>query len=162
MVVFDDASNGYRSVVLPMALEDNLLRSAVAVVAAQHLSRQRPELQKAAEAGRAAIISRLRNNSLQQPADRVFNKFTWATLIILLVGETVTGSADYRFFIQMLLSLSMSNPARDLDPASTSFLQAQTHMYVVLLYTSYFHSDRSTGSSFLLYRSSVRKLEFPH
>ena len=128
MVVFDDASNGYRSVVLPMALEDDLLRRAVAVVAAQHLSRQRPELQKPAEAGRATVISRLLNNSLQQSADRVFNKFTWATLIVLLVGETVTGSADYRFFVQMLLSLSMSNPGRDLDPSSSEFLQAQTHM----------------------------------
>jgi hypothetical protein len=127
MVVFDDASNGYRSIILPMALEDNLLCRSVAVVAAQHLSRQRPELQKAAEAGRAAIISRLRNDSLRQSADKIFNKFTWATLIVLLVGETVTGSADYRFFVQMLLSLSMSNSGRD-DPSSSSFLQAQTHM----------------------------------
>jgi hypothetical protein len=157
MVVFDDASNGYRSVVLPMALEDDLLRRAVAVVAAQHLSRQRPELQKATEAGRAAVISRLHIDSLQQSADKVFNKFTWATLIVLLVGETVTGSADYRFFIQMLLSLSMSNPGRGLDPASSSFLRAQTHMSVVRLYTPYNHSDRSVGSSFLLYRFSVRK-----
>ncbi|OSS53837.1 hypothetical protein B5807_00029 [Epicoccum nigrum] len=127
MVVFDDASNGYRSIILPMALEDNLLCRSVAVVAAQHLSRQRPELQKAAEAGRAAIISRLRHDSLRQSADKIFNKFTWATLIVLLVGETVTGSADYRFFVQMLLSLSMSNSGRD-DPSSSSFLQAQTHM----------------------------------
>ena len=128
MVVFDDDTNGYRSLVLPMALEDDLLRRAVGVVAAQHLSRQRPELQGAAEAGRAAVISRLRNDSLQQSADKVFNKFTWATLIVLLVGETVTGSADYRFFVQMLLSLSMSNPGRDADPVVSNFLQAQTHM----------------------------------
>lgn len=130
MVVLDDNTNGYRSLVIPMALEDDLLRRAVGVVAAQHLSRQRPELQEAAEAGRAAVISRLRSDSLQQSADKVFNKFTWATLIVLLVGETVTGSADYRFFVQMLLSLSMSNPGQDADPVLSEFLQAQTHMYV--------------------------------
>jgi hypothetical protein len=128
MVVLDDSANGYRSLVLPMALEDNLLRCAVGVVAAQHLSRQRPELSDAAEAGRVAVISRLRSNSLQQSADEVFNKFTWTTLIVLLVGETVTGSADFRFFVQMLLLLSMNNPGRDLDPDLQAFLQAQTHM----------------------------------
>ncbi|EUC27996.1 hypothetical protein COCCADRAFT_110278 [Bipolaris zeicola 26-R-13] len=132
MVVFDDNKNGYRSLVLPMALEDDLLRQAVGVVAAQHLSHQRPELQGAAEAGRAAVISRLRNDSLQQSADKVFNKFTWATLVVLLVGETVTGSADYRFFVQMLLSLSMSNPGRDADPIISNFLQAQTNMFELL------------------------------
>lgn len=128
MVVFDDDTNGYRSLVLPMALEDDLLRRAVAVVAAQHLSRQQPELQGAAEAGRTAVISRLRHDSLQQSADKVFNKFTWATLIVLLVGETVTGSADYRFFVHMLLSLSISSPGKDADPIVSDFLQAQTHM----------------------------------
>jgi hypothetical protein len=128
MVVLDDSTNGYRSLVLPMALEDDLLRCAVGVVAAQHLSRQRPELHDAAEAGRVAVISRLRSDSLQQSADKVFNKFTWATLIVLLVGETVTGSADFRFFVQMLLCLSMNNPGRDLDPDLQAFLQAQTQM----------------------------------
>lgn len=128
MVVLDDRTNGYRSLVLPMALEDDLLRRAVGVVAAQHLSRQRPEFRDAAEAGRAAVISRLRSDSLQQSADKVFNKFTWATLIVLLVGETVTGSADFRFFVQMLLCLSMNNPGKDLDTNLLTFLQAQTHM----------------------------------
>lgn len=128
MVVLDNHTNGYRSLILPMALEDALLRRAVAVVAAQHLSRQRPELQEAAEAGRAAVISRLHSDSMQQSAGDLFNKFTWATLIVLLVGETVTGSADYRFFVQMLLSLSVSNPGRDADPVLSAFLQAQTRM----------------------------------
>ncbi|RYO52417.1 hypothetical protein AA0116_g11778 [Alternaria tenuissima] len=132
MVVLDDDTNGYRSLVLPMAIEDEVLCRAVNVVAAQHLSRQRPELQRAAEAERAAVISRLRCDSLKQSADKVFNKFTWATLIVLLVGETVTGSADYGFLIQMLLSLSMSNPGRDANPVLFNFLQAQTHMFELL------------------------------
>lgn len=128
MVVLDDDSNGYRSLILPMALESDLLRQAVGVVALQHLSRQRPELQEAAEARHAAIISRLRIESLQHPQEMVFNKFTWATLIVLLVGETVTGSDSYRFFIHMLLSLSMSNPSRGADSVLSTFLRTQTHM----------------------------------
>jgi hypothetical protein len=128
MVVLDTASNGYRELFLPMALEDEVLRRAVGVVAAQHLSRERPEMQEAAEAGRAAIISRLRKDSLSATVDQVFNKFTWATLIVLLVGETVTGSADYSFLVQMLLCLSANSMGDEQKPAATRFLQTQTNM----------------------------------
>lgn len=76
MVVLDNSTSGYRYLLLPMALEDNLLRRAVGVVVAQHLSRERPELRGAAETGRAAVISRLRRDSMQGSSDRVFNKFT--------------------------------------------------------------------------------------
>ncbi|KAH7356371.1 fungal-specific transcription factor domain-containing protein [Pyrenochaeta sp. MPI-SDFR-AT-0127] len=132
MVILDDNSNGYRSLILPMAFEDDVLRRAVRVVAAQHLSRERPELKDEAEAERTAIISSLRRNALGCSADKVFNKFTWATVIVLLVGETVTGSADYRFLVQMLLCLSMNGLSDDVDPALMSFLQAQAHMFEML------------------------------
>lgn len=136
MVVLDTASNGYREVFLPMALEDEVLRRAVGVVAAQHLSRERPEMQAAAEAGRAAIITRLRKDSLSATADQVFNKFTWATLIVLLVGETVTGSADYSFLVQMLLCLSANSMVEDQKASVTRFLQTQTNMWVAILRSS--------------------------
>lgn len=128
MVIFDTTTNGYRELFLPMALEDEVLHRAVVVVAAQHLSRERPELQEAAEAGRTAIISRLRRDSLSANADQVFNKFTWATLIVLLVGETVTGSADYSFLIQMLLCLSANSRVESQQLPVDRFLQTQTNM----------------------------------
>jgi hypothetical protein len=128
MVILDTASNGYRELFLPMALEDEVLRRAVGVVAAQHLSRERPEMQEAAEAGRAAIISRLRRDSMSATVEQVFNKFTWATLIVLLVGETVTGSADYSFLVQMLLCLSANSMGDDQKPVVNRFLQTQTNM----------------------------------
>jgi hypothetical protein len=128
MVVLDTRFNGYRELVLPMAFEDEVLRRAVGVVAAQHLSRERPEMQEAAEAGRAAIITRLRKDSLSATADQVFNKYTWATLIVLLVGETVTGSADYGFLVQMLLCLSANSRADGEDSSALRFLQTQTNM----------------------------------
>lgn len=128
MVIFDTTENGYRELFLPMALEDEVLRRAVAVVAAQHLSRERPELQEPAEVGRIAIISRLRKDSLSRTADQIFNKFTWATLIVLLVGETVTGSSDYRFLIQMLLCLSANSRVERQQLSVNRFLQTQTNM----------------------------------
>lgn len=133
MVVLDTDSNGYRQFVLPMAMENDVLRQAVGVVAAQLFSQERPEMRNAAEAGRAAIISRLRNEALTAPPDQVFNKFTWATLIVLLVGETVTGSGDYAFLIQMLLTLSANSRVENEDSALTRFLVTQTNMQVTCL-----------------------------
>ena len=40
MVVLDTIPNGYRDIILPMALEDEVLRRAIGVVAAQHLGRE--------------------------------------------------------------------------------------------------------------------------
>ncbi|KAL5377430.1 hypothetical protein DPSP01_009768 [Paraphaeosphaeria sporulosa] len=131
MVVFDTNSNGYRELLLPMALEDEVLRRAVNVVAAQHLSREFPGMKHAAEAGRAAVISRLRKDALSATEDQIFSKFTWATLIVLLVGETVTGSEDCGFLIQMLLCLS-ANSRAETGNTIVKFLQKQTDMFELL------------------------------
>lgn len=129
MVVLDSVSNGYRQLILPMAYEDEILRRAVSVVAAQHLSRERPEMKHIAEAGRSAVISRLRRDSFTASPDKIFSKATWATLIVLLVGTTVTGSADFAFLVQMLLCVAANNQAAFEDPDHEHFLQTQTNMY---------------------------------
>lgn len=126
MVILDKVSNGYREFILPMALQDEVLCRAVAVVAAQHLSQGHPALEMAAEKGRTAVISRLRRDA--SLASQVFNEFTWATLIVLLVGETVTGNADYNFLVQMMLCLANNDVIRTKESPLTRFLKAQTHM----------------------------------
>ncbi|KAL1855227.1 hypothetical protein Daus18300_011228 [Diaporthe australafricana] len=130
MVILDKVSNGYRDFILPMALHDEVLCRAVGVVAAQHLSQGRPALELTAEKGRAAVISRLRRDA--SLPDQVFNEFTWATLIVLLVGETVTGNADYGFLVQMLLCLSNNNVIKTMESPLIRFLRAQTHMFTML------------------------------
>lgn len=127
MVVLDTVPNRYPDIILPMALDDEVLRRAIGVVAAQHMGRQRPEIKDAAEAGRIAIISRLRTDAMSASASEVFNHYTWATLIVLLVGETVTGSSDYTFLVQMLLSLAIHSSG-DKTSAVSHFLQAQTNL----------------------------------
>ncbi|EAU29296.1 predicted protein [Aspergillus terreus NIH2624] len=97
MVILDNVSNGYRELLLPMACHDEVLQHAIAAVASQHIAGRYPAMQPAAESERAAVISRLRRDSLQPSPDRVFNASTWATLIVLLVGETITGSSEYKF-----------------------------------------------------------------
>ncbi|POS78274.1 hypothetical protein DHEL01_v203331 [Diaporthe helianthi] len=134
MVILDKVSNGYRELILPMALQDEVLCRAVAVVAAQHLtyacSQGNPALELAAEKGRTAVISRLRKDALLE--SKVFNEFTWATLIVLLVGETVTGNAEYSFLVQMLLCLSNNNIIRNKESRLARFLRSQTHMFTML------------------------------
>lgn len=129
MVVLDKVCNGYRDVILPIACEDDLVQCTVILVAAQHASLHQPGLQPAVEVYRGRVISRLRRHSLQTFPDCVFNLSTWCSLIVLLVGETITGSSEYTYLLRALLSL-----VRNIDqmPASSAkqFLVQQTHMYV--------------------------------
>lgn len=127
MVVLDNVSNGYRDVLLPLACEDELLRTAVGVVASQHLALYNPNYQSMADDGRAAIISRLRRESLQASPDRVFNLSTWATLIVLLVGETIKGSSEYSHLLQTLMCL-IHNVGQIAPSAARDFLNQQSHM----------------------------------
>ncbi|KAJ5308386.1 hypothetical protein N7476_009042 [Penicillium atrosanguineum] len=129
MVFLDHVSNGYRDVLLPLACEDELVQRAVGVVAAQHLALHSPSYQAIADHGRAALISRLCRDSTSP--DRVFNTSTWATLIVLLVGETITGSSEYGHLLQTLMCL-FQNADRIAPSSACSFLSQQTHMFEFL------------------------------
>ncbi|GKZ57968.1 hypothetical protein AnigIFM49718_003772 [Aspergillus niger] len=130
MVVLD-ISNGYRDIILPMAFEDSLLQQAVAVVAAQHLGSRHPSCRAATESSRSAIISRLRRDSQLGSPDLVFNSSTWATLIVLLVGETVTGSSEYSHLLRTLLTLAQNMKSVG-NSELRDFLTKQTDMFAFL------------------------------
>ncbi|CAK46104.1 uncharacterized protein BO96DRAFT_466882 [Aspergillus niger CBS 101883] len=130
MVVLD-ISNGYRDIILPMAFEDSLLQQAVAVVAAQHLGSRHPSCRAATESSRSAIISRLRRDSQLGSPDLVFNSSTWATLIVLLVGETVTGSSEYSHLLRTLLTLAQNMRSVG-NTELRDFLTKQTDMFAFL------------------------------
>ncbi|OQE43616.1 hypothetical protein PENCOP_c003G06867 [Penicillium coprophilum] len=146
MVVLDHVSNGYRDILLPLACEDELLQRAVGVVAAQHLALNNPFYQSVADRGRAALISRLCRDSTSP--DRVFNTSTWATLIVLLVGETITGSSEYGHLLRTLMCLVQN--ADQIAPSSARrFLSQQTHMFEFL------------GQPLLSENQGVNVLSFP-
>lgn len=126
MVVVDGASNGYREMILPLACHDGLLQRTVGVVAAQHLGQARPEVRSAAERGRRAIIDRLQRDSAC--SESVFSMVNWATLIVLLVGETVTGGPDFGPLLRMLLLTSQHCDASSMPLDLYRFLKAQTQM----------------------------------
>lgn len=105
MVVLDSVSNGYRNIILPLACQDQVLGRAVSVVSAFHLAQQAPELMPVAEAGHRAVVEKLRRDSLQLEPHQLFNPYTLATILVLLVGDTITGASNYRYLLEMLACL---------------------------------------------------------
>lgn len=130
-IAHDVNSNGYRDLILPLAHEDPLVQRAVMVVSALHLGNQQKQLRQQAEMGRAAIFARLRQDVMRGSVEDVLSVSTWATLLILLVGETVTGSSDFVHLFNMLRSLMSLQNGHPLGSQDLStFLDYQRRMYV--------------------------------
>ncbi|KAH8817330.1 hypothetical protein F5884DRAFT_779084 [Xylogone sp. PMI_703] len=132
MVVLDFISNGYRDIILPLACQDPVVGRAVSVVAAFHLSAKVPSLRQSAEAGQLAIISKLRRDSLQLKPHELFNISTWATILVLLVGETITGADNYRYLLEMLMHMVQCTGFEHAVPAAVrDFFVQQTKMFAL-------------------------------
>lgn len=129
MVVFDSDSNGYRSVILSLAYQDDMVRQAVLVVSGFHLSRKSPHFRLDAEIEQQALLSRLYRNSQQHKPEQVLNMSSWATILVLLVGETITGSNNYIYLLDLLSILTTSvmlSPS--LSGNTKTFIQDQARM----------------------------------
>lgn len=99
--MYDDEANGYRHQVLPLAHGDPVVERAVCIAAAFHLSQKSmPELRLPAETGRAAIISKLSS----QTAAADLSDSTWATIILLIVADLVTGHEQVMTLCKMLVA----------------------------------------------------------
>lgn len=131
MVVFDTGFNGYRDVLLQLAYTDDLVQRAVCVCSAFHLGLRNPALYEIAEKGRSAIITALSNQMMsKQPGSaNVFNMSTAATVLLLLVGETVTGSDEFSPLYKMLAALAQNNNTFEgATVTSRGFFQQQIKM----------------------------------
>ena len=129
MVVLDSNSNGYRDVILPLACHDDNLAQAVSVVSAFHLGQKDPKLQHIAETGHQAIVQKLRRDSLQLSPEQLFNPYILATILVLLVGETITGADNYTYLLEMLNCLtSYPDWITMLPPSLKEFFLQQVKM----------------------------------
>ncbi|KAG8408549.1 hypothetical protein J3459_009810 [Metarhizium acridum] len=130
MVVLDFNENGYRQIVLPIACQDELVGQAVSVIAAFHLSSRMPSMYMAAERGQELVLSRLRQQSLKLGPGQLFSMSTLATLLVLLVGDTITGANNYVYLLELLsrlAKLAMNEPR--LPDATKAFILEQTKMF---------------------------------
>jgi hypothetical protein len=125
MVLVDGISNGYRYHILPLAVNDVIVQRAVCVASAFHLSIQQPELRLPAEAGRAAIITKLKHMAA---TEQVLTHSTWATIVLLFVGELITGSDNILTLYRMLMSFVNARGAEAAMSPLADFLNQQTRI----------------------------------
>ena len=158
MVVLDTESNGYRDIILPMACQDMLLARAVSVTATFHLAQQTPELRQTAEAGHLAIIEKLRRDSINNP-DQVFNQYTLATILVLLVGETITAADNYSYLLEMLECFTKALDSIILPAGLKDFFKQQIKMYGYQC-KGFTNANTILGFSYLAFRYRTKKEAF--
>lgn len=102
---------------------------AVSVIAAFHLVQKAPHMRIAAEIGQQAILSRLCRDSLLLEPDRLFSLSKWATVLVLLVGTTITGSDNFVYLLELLSCLARSSASvQSLSDTTRAFIMEQTRM----------------------------------
>ncbi|KAK5045059.1 hypothetical protein LTR84_010207 [Exophiala bonariae] len=126
MVVLDGKFNGYRNLILPLAYEDELVKGAVSVVSMYHLAPERPEMQFHADVGLQLIIRQLLQRTSQ--SEKALDLSAWTTIVVLLVGETITGGSNLPLLFKILQHLSTANSNSGQESVMHSFLHEQTRM----------------------------------
>jgi hypothetical protein len=127
MILFDGETNGYRHEILPFGVCNDVVQRSICVAAALHLAPKMPELRVPAEAGRAAIIRKLKENSDRRDPSDIFAETTWVTILLLIVTDLVTGNEDVLILYRMLQSYIKGRPP-GLETPLTKFLMYQSQM----------------------------------
>ncbi|RMZ07548.1 hypothetical protein D0860_05065 [Hortaea werneckii] len=119
MVTFDRGTNGYRNIIPPSLTKMSLFNEL-----------QDPTLYATAEAGRTAIITKLSQSARRnENANDVFNLSTLVTLLVLLVGEMVTGSTEFNHLYSMMTALLQGNNIlKATSPSVEAFLMQQVYL----------------------------------
>lgn len=162
MVVLDFHDNAYRQMVLPLATQDTMVSQAVSVVSAFHLSQAIPSLRMKAEVGQQQVLSRLRRSALNPNPDQFFKHSNWVTILVLLVGDTITGSKNYIYLLELLLQLSRAALSdKSLPDNVKQFIKEQTQMYILDLFILHIIGlTLTSGSSYLGLRSPVPRRDW--
>lgn len=174
-IILDD-DNGFRSHVLPYAAQDPLVRRAVCVTAAFHLSNKVPSLRADAEVGRGIVIKMLQEIALSNagpqqfqsqqqrlgdgvgsrslnakgsrcspPAQqRVFAESSWCCLILLILGDLITGSADIMALRKTLVSFREGRKREGMGQGPlVEFLEYQSGLYELSLPNLCLHAENT-------------------
>ena len=130
MVVFDDQSNNFRNLILPLAATHNLVRNAVLAASAHQLASKKSEF--AMEALKYQTIA---VNSLTQCPDMVRSEtaVVLAAVTIILVNEIVSGGSEqFRILYAMMQHCMKIEEAASINQPSSliSFLREQVRTCV--------------------------------
>lgn len=105
MVVIDDAFNGWRNLILPIAFMDDLVMNSVLAVSTFHIS-QKLEGSQCADPNHlyARVIKELRSRSNLLEYNEQDRQLVLVTIIVLLVAVMVNGCSDFPILFHMLQS----------------------------------------------------------
>ena len=102
MLAIDDTFNGWRHLVLPISVMDDVVMNAVLAASAYHVSlKSEAFLPTAQESYTKAIGGLLRRRDLGTH-ERDINHYSILTILILLVTAMVTGGPDFPHLFKML------------------------------------------------------------
>lgn len=102
MVPVDIGFNGYRNFILPLCDEDEVVRHAVSATAAFHLSLCHDEWKDIASHHHMAAIRRLNQQAAVQTQNDSVAFSNLSAIVILLIGEMITGSNDFQILLRMV------------------------------------------------------------
>lgn len=107
MVVIDGEYNGWRHLVLPIALTDDLVMSAVLAASAFHLSGSvGSEVEAVADPGKlyAQAIQKLQQRRELNGCDAKTRQMVILAIVVLLVAVMINGCSDFPVMFRMLQS----------------------------------------------------------
>ncbi|KAL2207050.1 hypothetical protein CC79DRAFT_1341829 [Sarocladium strictum] len=135
-VTLDSFTNGYRDIILPLACQDQLVSRAVSVISAFHIVEQTPSIRPAVEVAHHSIIETLRHESQRRQPTNPFTPSTLATVLVLLAGETITGSNNFTYLLEMLTCIENSEGfITSLPPGTRAFFRQQVRLFQLFGYS---------------------------
>lgn len=135
MVPIDGPRNGFRTILLPLACEHELVRYALLASSANHLRLKKPELAPAATRYQTAAIASLTGAANITQGQIHTGATTLATIVLLLVNDMVTGCHDFRLLIGMAKSwiLAFGDAQNPEDEPVVRFLKEQINFMELMI-----------------------------
>lgn len=104
MVAIDGLANGYRSLLLPIAWGDDLVRHALLASSANHLRFKRPKLTSLAINFQSKAIEKLAILSGSPESNDSTRVTVLATIILLIITDMMNGGSEFHLLFNMAKS----------------------------------------------------------
>lgn len=131
MVVLDDAHNGWRQQILPIACADEMVLKCVLSVSSFHLSSRAPNqiIIGSPREHFLQAIGELQSRRCLDQCDLQTKQFVIVAIILLLAAVMVNGCSDFRILFHMLQSAldSIGGEEGLADGELASFLRREIH-----------------------------------
>ncbi|KAJ4299486.1 hypothetical protein N0V90_004731 [Kalmusia sp. IMI 367209] len=104
MLSIDDSSNGWRELILPIALEDEVVMDAVVTASAYHVSANFDAALSLGPSSFTKAVDGLMKRQDFKSLKPLTNGFSVIAILVLLVSVMVTGCSDFPVLFKMLKS----------------------------------------------------------